>query len=122
MSTKISVSVLVHAAIEHVWECYTNPNYITKWNFADPSWHCPIAENDLTVGGKYFAKMEAKDCSIGFDFTAIYTSVITLKQLSYRMGDGREVITIFEQRENGTSVTTSFDAENENAIELQQTG
>jgi uncharacterized protein YndB with AHSA1/START domain len=46
-----------------------------NWNFADPSWHCPKAENDLTIGGKYLARMEAKDGSFGFDFEAIYTNM-----------------------------------------------
>lgn len=65
---KILVKAIVAAPIDKVWDYYTKPELITKWNFADPSWHCPTASNDLKVGGKYIARMEAKDGSSGFDF------------------------------------------------------
>jgi uncharacterized protein YndB with AHSA1/START domain len=122
MATKITVSATVNAPIEKVWDSWTNPEHITKWNFADPSWHCPRAENDLRVGGKYNARMEAKDGSFGFDFGAIYDRVVDQKELTYTMEDGRQATTIFESNGNKTNVTTTFDAENENPIEMQQGG
>lgn len=122
MTTKITVSAIINEPLLKVWNYWTSPEHITKWNFADPSWQCPKAENDLKVGGKYFARMEAKDGSFGFDFEAIYDVVIDQKELTYTMGDGRKASTLFENKSNNTIVTTTFDAENENAVDLQQTG
>ncbi len=53
--------------LKKVWKYYSSPEHIVHWNFADPSWHCPTAENDMQVGGKYRARMEARDASIGFN-------------------------------------------------------
>jgi uncharacterized protein YndB with AHSA1/START domain len=122
MSTKIRVSVTVHALVEKVWECFTKPEHITKWNFASNEWHCPTVENDVRVGGKYNARMEAKDGSVGFDFITIYDSVVVQKELSYTMEDGRQATTTFELVDDNTNVTTTFDAEIENPVELQQGG
>lgn len=72
---KITVQATISADKNKVWEYYTKPEHITKWNFADPSWHCPSATNEMHVGGQYVARMEAKDGSYGFDFAAVYTEV-----------------------------------------------
>ena len=122
MASKITVSAAIIAPVQTVWDCWTKPQHITKWNFADPSWQCPKAENDLRIGGKYYARMEAKDGSFGFDFEAIYDVVTHLKELTYTMADGRQATTIFENNGDTTLVTTTFDAENENPIEMQQSG
>lgn len=39
--------------------------------------------------------MEAKDGSFGFDFEAIYDTVIDKQELTYTMTDGRKATTIF---------------------------
>jgi uncharacterized protein YndB with AHSA1/START domain len=122
MGTKITVSVSVNAPVEKVWECYTQPSHIINWNFASNDWHCPRAENELRIGGKYNARMEAKDGSFGFDFVTIYTEVEEYRKLSYTMEDGREASTVFESIGNQTKVTTIFDAENENPVDMQQQG
>lgn len=122
MATTIKISALVNAPIQKVWDCWTNPEHITKWNFAIDTWQCPTASNDLRVGGKYTARMEAKDGSFGFDFEAIYDVVSNQQELTYTMSDGRKATTFFESKGNATSVTTTFDAENENPIEMQQQG
>ena len=67
-ATKITVEAVVAADTKKVWDAWTLPGHITKWNFASDDWQCPRAENDLRVGGKYAARMEAKDGSFGFDF------------------------------------------------------
>jgi uncharacterized protein YndB with AHSA1/START domain len=66
--------------------------------------------------------MEAKDGSFGFDFEAVYDEVVQEKKLVYTMPDGREVITHFESAGGGTKVSTSFDAESENPVEMQKAG
>ncbi len=118
---KIIVTVLVHAEAKKVWDYYTLPEHITKWNFADPSWHCPTASNDLRVGGIFSARMEAKDGSFGFDFTTIYTEVVEGESFASEF-DGRTATVLFKNLGNQTEVVVTFDPETENPIELQRGG
>ena len=120
--TKITIEALISSDVKKVWDYWTNPEHITKWNFASDDWYCPKAENDLRVGGKLKSRMEAKDGSFGFDFEAIYDEVINHKKISYNLTDERQVITFFENQNGRTKVTTTFDAENENPVEMQRTG
>ena len=120
-TSKITVKAIINAETEKVWDFYTNPKHIIHWNFADPSWHCPSAENDMKIGGTYKARMEAKDGSFGFYFEAIYTEIIEGKEFTYGF-EGRTVHVLFEKIENQTSLVISFDPENENDIELQRGG
>lgn len=121
-TVKITIETIVNAPVEKVWDAYNDPIAITKWNQASSDWHCPHAENDLRVGGKLKSKMEAKDGSFGFDFEAVYDEIIVHKKIVYTMGDGRQATTSFEKLDNTTKVTTVFDAETENSVELQQNG
>ena len=118
----ITIESLVDAPLEKVWSCWTEPAHITRWNFASDDWCCPTAENDLTPGGRYRARMEAKDGSFGFDFEAIYDEVSDLKTLAYTLTDGRKVKTVFETGKGSTKVTTSFDADKENSADMQRQG
>ncbi len=121
-TTKITVEVSVAADLQKVWDYYTQPQHITKWNFASDDWQCPSATNDLRTGGKYSARMEAKDGSFGFDFNAVYDEVITQRKIVYTMEDGRKAETTFENNIGYTKITTTFDAEQENSTEMQQQG
>lgn len=56
----IKIETTIEADSSLVWDYYTQPAHITKWNFAADDWHFPLAENDLCVGGKYHERMEAK--------------------------------------------------------------
>jgi uncharacterized protein YndB with AHSA1/START domain len=122
MATKITVGAAINAPVKSVWDKWTIPNHITKWNFASDDWHCPKAENDLRVGGKMNSRMEAKDGSFGFDFEAIYDEVIEHKKITYTMADARKATTTFENSTGKTNITIIFDAENENPLEMQQGG
>ncbi|MCU0400115.1 MAG: SRPBCC domain-containing protein [Algoriphagus sp.] len=118
---KITVQALVSAPLATVWERYTHPDHITQWNFAHESWHCPAASNDMQVGGKYFARMEARDGSFGFDFEAVYLDIKPLISYSYEFG-GRVCQVEFQEKDGKTAVTVTFDPETENSLELQQNG
>ena len=120
-NTLITIQALVSADKQKVWDCYTQPEHITQWNFADPSWHCPSASNDLTQGGKYFARMEARDGSFGFDFEAIYSQVNPGENFTYVFG-GRLSTVTFNETNGQTEVTVRFEAETENPIDMQQQG
>ena len=119
---QITVETTVQTSVEKVWEYWTEPNHITKWNTASDDWHTPHAENDLRVGGKFLSRMEAKDGSFGFDFGGIYDDVILHEVIAYTLGDGRKVKITFKGKENETEVIVTFDAETENPIEFQQQG
>jgi len=119
---KITVQATIASDAEKVWEYWTKPEHITKWNFASDDWHCPHAENDLRAGGKLTSRMEARDGSFGFDFEGVYDEIIDGKKIVYTIADGRQVVTDFENAGNATKVTTVFDAENENPIDMQRAG
>jgi len=122
MTTKITITASIKAPIKKVWDYWTKPEHITQWNFASEDWQCPKAENELKAGGKYMARMEAKDGSFGFDFEAVYDVVEENKELTYTMGDGRKATTLFKSKGAETTVTTTFDAETQNPVEMQQQG
>lgn len=121
-TTKIKVSTTINTDIEKVWNFWTNPEYITQWNFATDSWHCPEAKVNLQVGGKYYTRMEAKDGSFGFDFEAVYNEIKKNDTITYTMTDGRKATTRFETEHQKTKVTTVFDAESSNPIAMQRDG
>lgn len=121
-TTKITIDSIISATPEKIWVYWTEPDHITKWNFASNDWCCPSAENDLVVGGKYKARMEAKDRSFGFDFEAVYDEIIEHEKITYTLADSRKVTTTFEKLEGTIKVTTVFDAESENPIEMQRDG
>ena len=122
MSTKIAVTATIDADAKIVWDYYTKPEHITKWNFASSDWHCPKAENDMKVGGKYWARMEAKDGSFGFDFEATYNEISVGKGFIYTMPDNRKVSVDFEKVGDTTNISVVFDAETEHPIEMQKDG
>lgn len=122
MGNKITVTATVNADIKKAWDYYTNPVHITKWNFADPSWQCPSASNDMRIGGKYSARMEAKDGSFGFDFEAIYDEISEGERFTYTMPDGRQVNVAFKKDGSQTDVIVTFDTEEQNSLEMQKGG
>ena len=119
---KITVEITVNKDLDFVWNSWTQPDHILKWNHASDDWHTVRALNELKVGGKFFYRMEAKDGSFGFDFESNYELVNEKQELTYIMSDGRRATTIFQKNEIETKVTTTFDPENENPIELQKAG
>jgi uncharacterized protein YndB with AHSA1/START domain len=120
--TSITVQNTVNAPVEKVWEYWSKPEHITKWNAASDDWHSPRAENDLRTGGKFSSRMEAKDGSMGFDFGGTYDEVKTNELIAYTMSDGRKVVVNFTKDGERTKVIETFDAEETNPIEMQRGG
>lgn len=118
----ITVEVTIKAPIEKVWECFTSPKHVTQWNFAHESWECPSAENDLKVGGKFSYNMAAKDGSFAFDFWGIYDEIVSHKVIANTLGDGRKMRVTFTTNGNEVQVSESFEAEQENSVDLQRDG
>lgn len=118
---KITVETTVNAPIASVWEAYTTPDDIVRWNAASDDWHTTRARVDLREGGEFSSRMEAKDGSTGFDFTGIYTNVVTNRLLEYTFGD-RTARIDFTEGPAGVRVVVAFDAETVNSIEQQRLG
>ena len=118
----ITIQTRVNVPASHAWTCWTTPAHITGWNFADPSWHCPAATNDLKPGGNFSFTMAARDGSESFDFKGTYDLVEPGQRIEYTMEDGRKAIITFENDGDSVVITESFDPENMNPPELQQQG
>lgn len=118
----ITVSAIINAPMDKVWNCWSKPDHIKNWAFASDDWEAPSAENDLRIGGKFRTRMEAKDKSEGFDFDGVYTNLIDHKLIEYDMSDGRHVKVVFEKIPEGILVTEEFEPEKENTEELQRSG
>ncbi len=123
MKEKIKVANTISVSVEKAWDFYTNPAHIIHWNFASDDWQCPSAENNLVVGGRYSARMEAKDGSFGFDFGFVYDEIIDCQKIAYTMDDGRKADVNFEPlASDKVLLSIIFDPETENSPELQQQG
>jgi hypothetical protein len=75
----------------------------------------------MYVGGRYIARMEAKDGSFGFDFNAVYTEIENGKNFTYEF-EGRFVTVNFKATDGKTEISVTFDPETENPVELQRNG
>jgi uncharacterized protein YndB with AHSA1/START domain len=118
----ITVETTIKAPISKVWENWTKPEHIINWNFASDEWHCPKASNDLQSGGEFNWRMEAKDGSMGFDFTGVYDQIIDNELITYKMSDGRKVEIRFTETNGEVKLSESFEAEGTNSDEMQRAG
>lgn len=118
----ITVKTTVSAPLKEVWNIWTSPEHIVKWNHASEDWHTPTAENDLKVGGKFIYRMEAKDGSFGFSFSGIYEEIVEYAKIAYVLEDNRKVIISFQEVSEGVVVEESFEPEEFNGVELQRSG
>lgn len=121
-ATKITVQADIQAPVEKVWKYFSEPEHITKWNQATDDWHAPRAENDLRAGGRFLTRMEAKDGSMGFDFTGTYDVVKLHEEIAYTLDDGRKVEIRFIDQGGSTRVVETFEAESSHPVEFQQAG
>lgn len=120
---KLSISSEINKPIQKVWEAFNNPEHIVNWNFAHESWECPSAKNDLQPGGKLEVRMQAKDGSFGFDLVGIYDEMIENELLRYHFEDDRTIEVRFQKIDDQkTSITETFDPENQNPLEFQRDG
>jgi len=122
----ITVETVVRASLDSVWEAWTTPADIERWNAASDDWHTTRAEVDLRVGGRFTSRMEAKDGSAGFDFGGRYTVVEPPHRLAYIMDDGRRCEVRFEAvvaaGVEAVRVCETFETESTHPVELQRQG
>ena len=77
---------------------------------------------DLREGGRFCARMEAKDGSAGFDFEGTYTRIAPQRLIEYVMSDGRAVRVEFIDGADGVTVRERFDAEDAHSAGQQRQG
>ena len=122
MATPITIETTIAVPVEIVWQLWTDPEHITQWNNASPDWRTPSSENDVRPGGKFKATMAAKDGSVSFDFEGTYSEVVENQLIKYNIADGRAVTVIFEDLDEETKITETFEPESTNPVEMQRGG
>ena len=121
-TTNITIETTINATIEKVWKAWTNDEDIKKWCFASPDWHMPSVNQDFRNGGNFSNRMEAKDGSFGFDFEGTFDSIKENELIEITLSDGRKWHTRFEAHGGTTKVIETFEAENENPLDMQEAG
>lgn len=118
----ITVTTTIDANLDDVWRFWTEPEHIKQWNNASDDWHTTSAKNELTNGGRFTSRMEAKDGSAGFDFGGTYTKVKPQQHLAYTLDDERKVTVDFQDKGDKVKITEIFDPEDQNPAEMQRDG
>jgi uncharacterized protein YndB with AHSA1/START domain len=119
--TKITVETTIAAPLPLVWDCWTTPADIMAWNAASDDWHTTASTVDLRAGGAFSSRMEAKDGSMGFDFGGTYTVVDPHKRIVASFGDRTMEVT-FRDTGAGIHIVETFDAEDQNPVDMQRAG
>ena len=117
----ISVAVAIHAPLDLVWQAYTEPEHIVHWNAASDDWHTTHSTVDLTKGGRFSSRMEARDGSEGFDFEGVYTRIVNHEVIEYEFGD-RTARVSFSTSGEESRVTIEFEPESTHPVDLQHAG
>jgi uncharacterized protein YndB with AHSA1/START domain len=118
---KITIEAVVKAQLARVWESWTTPADIMAWNAASDDWHTTASTVDLRNGGAFSSRMEAKDGAMGFDFGGNYTRVEPMSLIEASFGD-RGMTVEFSETADGVRVRETFDAEEQNSVEMQKAG
>ena len=119
---QIKVKTTVYASAEEAWRIWTEPEHVKQWNYASEDWHTPSAVNDLSPGGTFSFRMEARDGSEGFDFAGTYDAVEPHQCIAYTLDDGRRVEVKFVEKVNTTDVIETFEPETTFSEEFQKQG
>lgn len=118
----ITITTFVEAPVKNVWEFWTLPEHIREWYHASDDWHTPSATNDFRIGGTFHFMMAATDKSESFDFEGTYTDIVENEIIEYTLADGRKVSILFEEKDDGTQITETFETEKSHTPEEQKDG
>ncbi|AHF15468.1 SRPBCC domain-containing protein [Niabella soli] len=116
----ITVEVIVNRPIAEVWRKWTTSEAIMQWNLPMEHWHCPKVENNITGGGSFCFRMEAKDGTEGFDYRGVYNKVVEKQLIEAILSDGRRTVNKFIPGEGFTTVIESFEPERELSAAMQK--
>lgn len=116
----ISVQTTINGAIDKVWEFWTLPEHIVKWNFPSEDWQTTSAENEVKLQGKFKYTMKEKKGSGGFDFEGIYTDVKVFSLIEYKLFDNRTGSIRFEENNGIVNLTEIFEPNSQDPEDLQR--
>lgn len=121
---KKTIEITAHTTqpIDDVWKHYHDPESIKQWNFADESWETSDSFVNLVEGGTFKHHMQAKDKSMGFDFSGTYLSIKPPYEVVTMLDDGRKVWLSLEEQETGVAITQRFEIEDIHTSKQQQQG
>ena len=122
LENALTVQIELPVSLNALWQCFTQAEHIVNWNFAHESWHCPKAEVDFKVGGRFSYRMEAKDGSFGFDLNGVFEQIDFEKYILFSLEDARQVEVKFSSDAKNAYLVEHFQPENQNALEQQQMG
>ncbi|MCG8454399.1 MAG: SRPBCC domain-containing protein [Spirochaetales bacterium] len=122
MIRTLFVTTKILSSMNLVWELWTNSQYRKNWYFASQDWHCPQAESEFVVGGKFLYRMEDKKERIGFHYSGTFTRILPHSIVESELDDGRVVKVTFEECRTGVRVTEFFEADVSASAEIQQKG
>lgn len=118
----ITIQATLNTSINDAWAAWTQPEHIVHWNFASDEWRCPSASVDLTVGGAFNYRMEARDGSMGFDFEGVFTKLTPNRTIKYVLADQRTVQIEFSEVAGEVVIKETFTAEDQMSGEQQRQG
>src|SRR6267143_2068519 len=105
----LSLTRVFDAPRELVWQAYTDPAHIVKWQFAN-DWESPFAETDVRPGGRFRIGMRPADHSTeGFVLDGTYREIVRPERIVQVIGDGRVMKTTFEDTGGKTKLTLSVE-------------
>jgi uncharacterized protein YndB with AHSA1/START domain len=117
----IRVETIINRGIGKVWEMFTEPKDIVKWNYPSDEWECPYAKNDFKINKRFVYRMMTKDKKICFNFTGTYKEIVTGKIISYMFDDRRKVTITFEKITGATTkIIEVFHPERNNSVDMQR--
>lgn len=119
---KITITTTIQAPLQKVWEYWTGVEHIAGWAFASDDWGAEGISNYPQKDGRFSSRMFAKDGTMEFIFSGIYTEVVENKSLNYTLDDERKVVVKFAETPMGVFVTQNFEPESENPLEMQREG
>jgi len=116
----ITVQNTIEASIDKVWDFWTKPEHIKKWNIAIDDWYTQDVKNDLRVNGKFQYKMAKRDGSLSFDFEGIYTNNESLSLIEYKLDDDRTGQVRFEKIADEVKITETFEPTKQDSEKMQE--
>lgn len=119
-SDKITVSTIINASPEEVWEYLTEQQYVEKWNYFRDDWKTSCIVNDFKLGGKFNYRLEAKDGNEGFNFTGVYKEINPFTHYGYTHADDRKVDIKLNNYGDKTEVIYEFDSNKSHTRQEQE--
>jgi uncharacterized protein YndB with AHSA1/START domain len=103
-----------------VFECYTNPEHVSKWLLGPPGWSMPVCNIDLRVGGRYEYVWRNDTSGAQFGARGEYLEVAVPERIVHRErmdgADGEALVTVaFTPKGERTTLTTTIRFETKEA-------